>query len=139
MILDYIEKLINEHGSSAILSQQLSLARDEFSQLERKKSELQIQVGHLEAQLEREKLDRSKAQDELEKLKEIHAEDVLIFRTIEFRRGRRTGRLWVEFCPKCHSPASTREYGRITCSSRCGWVSDVDGQDLQEVHSGLPA
>jgi hypothetical protein len=40
-VLDYIEKLINEHGSATILSQQLALAKDEFARLERKKEELQ--------------------------------------------------------------------------------------------------
>jgi ubiquinone biosynthesis protein UbiJ len=52
-ILDSIEKVITEHGSAAILSQQLAFARDQFNALERKVTELQIQVGRLEAQCKR--------------------------------------------------------------------------------------
>jgi hypothetical protein len=33
--IGYIEKLINEHGSAAILGQQLAFAKDQFSALER--------------------------------------------------------------------------------------------------------
>src|ERR1041385_3333500 len=84
-IFDSIEKLITEHGSAAILQQQLSVARDQFSELERKVSDLQTGIGRLEAQLEREHLDHQNARDELQRLKELHAEDIRVHRGIEFR------------------------------------------------------
>ena len=56
-IFDGIEKVITEHGSAAILGQQLAFAKDRYSQLEQQVSELQKQVGRIESQLEREKLD----------------------------------------------------------------------------------
>jgi chromosome segregation ATPase len=39
-IFDYIEKLITEHGSAAILREQVALARSEFAVLERKNRDL---------------------------------------------------------------------------------------------------
>ncbi len=60
-IFDGIEKLITEHGSAAILNQQLAFAKEQFTYLERQVSDLQIKIGKLEAQLEREQLDHTKA------------------------------------------------------------------------------
>src|SRR6266436_1831642 len=37
-------------------------------------------------------------------LAESQAEDIRIHRTIEFRRGKRTGDKWLAFCPQCHLP-----------------------------------
>jgi len=47
-----IEKLINEHGSAAILRERLSLASDQYSALEGKVTELQTKTEQLEAQNE---------------------------------------------------------------------------------------
>src|SRR5688572_14318889 len=105
-IFDSIEKLITEHGSAAILAQQLSFAKDQFSDLERKVSDLQTQVGRLEAQLERERADHKQAREDLQRLKDEHAEEIRFHRTIEFRRGKRTGDEWMAFCPKCHLPVA---------------------------------
>jgi len=67
-MFDSIEKLITEHGSAAILGQQLAFAKDQFADLERKVSDLQTQVGRLEAQLERERTDHKQTRDELQRL-----------------------------------------------------------------------
>ncbi|MBI5387561.1 MAG: hypothetical protein HZA90_23115 [Verrucomicrobia bacterium] len=124
-IFDGIEKLITEHGSAAILSQQLALAKDQFAQLERKVSDLQTQTGRLEAQLAREQVDHKKARVELQRLEEEHAEEVVIHRLVEFRRGKRTRGKWVAFCPKCHMPAdgdtSPDGEGFVYCTADCGW------------------
>lgn len=123
-IFDGIEKLITEHGSAAILSQQLSFAKDQFIQLERKVSDLQTQAGRLEAQLEREQLDHKKAREDLQRLQEEYAEEICIHSTLEFRRGKRTGGKWLAFCPKCHLPASEttgNQQTRIFCTGNCGW------------------
>jgi len=61
-------------------------------------------------------------------LAESQAEDIRIHKGIEFRRGKRTGNIWMGFCPKCHMPAEDawfqRHGGRekvVMCSARCGW------------------
>ena len=45
-----IEKLINEHGSAAILRDRLLLASEQFSALECKTTELTLKTGQLEAE-----------------------------------------------------------------------------------------
>jgi chromosome segregation ATPase len=92
-----IEKAINEHGSSEILKERLALANDEFVALDRKTSELERQVGQLEAKLQREQLDRNKAQEELNRLQKEHEEEVVIHGVLEFRRGKRTIGKWKAF------------------------------------------
>ena len=125
-IFDSIEKLITEHGSAAILSQQLSFAKDQFSDLERKVSDLQAQVGRLDAQLERERTDHKQAREDLQRLQDEHAEEIRIHSMVEFRRGKRTGDIWLAFCPKCHLPAggdvSNGGEPFVYCSASCGWV-----------------
>lgn len=49
-LLDGIEKLINEHGSAAILRERIALANDQYAVLERKLSESESKVQNLEAQ-----------------------------------------------------------------------------------------
>lgn len=126
-IFDSIEKLITEHGSAAIISQQLAFARDQFDAMERKVSDLQTQVGRLDAQLERERSDHKQAREDLQRLKDEHAEEIRISKLIEFRRGKRTGGKWMAFCPKCHLPAGdTRSNGAplVFCTAKfedCGW------------------
>jgi hypothetical protein len=54
-------------------------------------------------------------------LAELQKEEVRIHRTIEFRRGPRTGGKWLPFCPKCHMPVNDTDYGQNLCSALCGW------------------
>jgi len=126
-LFDGIEKFINEHGSAVVLQQQLAFAKDQFEGMERKVSDLQTKVGGLEAQLERERSEHKQAREDLQKLKDEHAEEVRIHRLIQFRRGKRTGGKWMAFCPRCGLPATE---GRIMnslavyCCSKyeeCGW------------------
>ena len=73
---------------------------------------------------------------ELEKqLAESQAEEIRIHSTIEFRRGKRTGGVWMPFCPKCHMPARTDE--GIFCSVTCGWISELPSRDLARIISQL--
>jgi RNase P subunit RPR2 len=69
-------------------------------------------------------------QDEHQKLSALHSEDIRIHRGIEFRRGKRTGDMWMGFCPKCHMPAqdgwkpimySHNKEKVVFCSANCGW------------------
>jgi hypothetical protein len=124
-IIDNIQKLIAEHASAAVLSQHLSFAKEQYADLERKASDLQKQLGHLEAQLEREQAENKQTKQELQQLKDEHAEEVIIHKLIEFRRGKRTRGKWLAFCPKCHMPAGSRLFnGRpsVYCSGECGWI-----------------
>ena len=101
--ISLIEKAINEHGSAEILKERLALASEQFVALDRKASELEREIGKLEAKLQREQLDRDKAQQELKRLQREHEEEVILLNFIEFRRGKRTMNKWVPSCTKCHA------------------------------------
>ncbi len=102
-LFDGIEKLITEHGSAAIISERLAFAKDQFSALERKVAELQIENGRLQERLQRSLVDHQGVKEELQRLQKEHEEDVRIHGGVEFRRGKRTAGKWIAFCPKCHT------------------------------------
>lgn len=104
-LFDGIEKFITEHGSSAILSQQLEFAKDRFSQLERKVAELQKEIGRLEEDLRRERADKLGFKEELKRLQKEHEEETVVHSFLDWKRGKRTQNKWMPFCPKCHFQA----------------------------------
>ena len=112
---------------SDIVRERLSLALDHLTDAEAKIDAVQLQNGNLQAQLERDRLDHQQTRQELQRLKDEHAEEIRIHRTIEFRRGKRTGGKWMAFCPKCHLPvAETNSNGEpmLYCIQKyddCGW------------------
>jgi len=137
-IIDGIEKLINEHGSSVILSQQLALAKEQFTALERRLGDLQSKLAKTEAQLEIERATHQKTGEELQRLKDEHAEEVRISGGVEFRRSRRTGGQWLAFCPRCHVPLQNHKgVTFVTCTEKCGWQSLLNTDDLRELASDL--
>jgi hypothetical protein len=133
-IFDGIEKLINEHGSAVILNQQLALAKEQFTALERQVSELQTKSAKFEAQLEIEHANHQRTSEELQRLKDEHSEEVRIHNGIEFRRGKRTNQKWIAFCPACHLPIDTSS-GLIRCGSdkKCGWHILLAANHLTEL------
>jgi|ERR1035437_266175 hypothetical protein len=63
-------------------------------------------------------------QAEHQKLAALHLEEIRVHRSIEFRRGKRTGDKWTAFCPKCHLPAVNKqsESAIVRCSDgACKW------------------
>jgi hypothetical protein len=68
-------------------------------------------------------------------LAETQAEEVRIHSTIEFRRGKRTGGVWMAFCPNCKMPA--RADCGIFCSASCGWIADLPSRDLPRIIAQL--
>lgn len=67
------------------------------------------------------------------------AEDLRIYRLIEFRRGKRTGSKWKPFCPKCHMPVGASWVkGKPTaiCSAHCGWRAVIP-DSLTEISKEL--
>ena len=74
-ILGEIERLINEHGSAAILKERLALATDEYTALERKLSEsesraeaAEVRVKEVESENQRLELDNFKLKDRIRDL-----------------------------------------------------------------------
>jgi hypothetical protein len=90
-------------------------------------SQAEIVERDLRVMQENSKLVQDKTELE-RKLAYSQSEDVRIHKGIEFRHGKRTGGIWMGFCPKCHMPAEDawipRPRGRekiVQCSARCGW------------------
>jgi len=124
-MFDSLRSSLTELPISDIVRARLELALDQLSDAQSKVSDLQTQVARLEAQLEREHLDHKQTKEELERLKDEHSEDIRIHRLIEFRRGLRTGGVWMPFCPSCHLPIDELRHDgthRAYCSANdCEW------------------
>jgi hypothetical protein len=108
----WLERLINEHGSAAIMAQRLALKDDEIAKL-------QAKIRDLEASHEK---------------KQIETDEVRIHKGIEFHRGVRTGGLWHPFCPKCHTPITISGY--LSCSG-CNWNSWIEAEEFSSLISEL--
>ena len=135
-LLDIARDTLKDLPVSDIVRERLSLAFDRLAEAEAKIDALQLQNGSFQAQLERERLDHKQTRDELQRLKDEHAEEVRFHKTIEFRRGKRTGGEWMPFCPKCHLPAlhDTKINDYVFCTG-CEWISYVQVSDLSAVTS----
>jgi hypothetical protein len=141
-LIDVARDTLKEIPMADILRERLSLALDQSAAFERQIAVLQKENGKLQAQLEVVTLDCNKAKQELRRLEAEHAEEVRIFNTIEFRRGKRTNGQWLPFCPKCHMPASDifhRGETNINCSAGCGWFGYQSELSLAAIIGHIPA
>jgi hypothetical protein len=137
---DLIAEAVKGLPVADILRQQLVFADNQFAASEKEVARLQIQNGKLEAQLEYEKQVHEECRLQFDRFKQAHAEEIIICRAVEFRRGKRTGGLWVAFCSKCHCPASgdSSMTGRLGCSDyKCTWTAAFAAQDLPSVLASL--
>jgi hypothetical protein len=120
-LIDTARDALKDLPISDIVRERLSLALDRLSDAEAKIEALQTEKGSLHAQLDRERLDHKQTQVELQRLRDEHSEEIRIHTGIEFRRGKRTGGVWIPFCPICHSPADLTS-GVVGCAnSKCKW------------------
>jgi hypothetical protein len=134
---DTIKAAIIELPISDILKARLELAFDRAAELESKVETLQKENANLHAQLEIERLNHKNTRDELQRLKDEHAEETRIHNSIEFRRGKRTGGVWMAFCPSCHLPCDMSK-GLLLCSDqKCGWKILFAATKLPEIVAEL--
>ena len=77
-LLDGFEKLINEHGSAAILKERISLAEDKYAALEQKlvastlrAETAELRVNNLESENQRLNIDLERAKIEIQNLKKL--------------------------------------------------------------------
>jgi hypothetical protein len=139
-LLQTARDTLKEIPMADILRERLSLALDRLAEAERQIEILQSQKGQLEFQLQAVTLDYEKAQLELHSIRELHKEEVRIFRSAEFRRGTRTRGQWLPFCPQCHLPANAPQGDFfLACSASCGWCADFDKTELPALLLDLEA
>ena len=68
-MLQLFEKLINEHGSSPILKERLTILKDQYAEIEKEKAKLQSENGALQAELAKERERANRAEAELTALR----------------------------------------------------------------------
>lgn len=136
-LLDIARDTLKDLPVSDIVRERLSLALDRLSEAESKVDVLQSEKANLQAQLEIERLNHQKTQEELQRLKDEHSEEIRVHSGIEFRRGKRTGGVWVAFCPVCHAPADLSS-GIVGCANpKCQWQILFAANQIPEVTQKL--
>jgi len=70
-LLDGIEKLINEHGSAAILKERIALANDKYAALEQKLADSELRAKNLESDNQALRSDLQEAKAEIQNLKKL--------------------------------------------------------------------
>lgn len=134
--IDIARDTLRELPMSDIVRERLSLALDRLAESESKVEVLQSEKANFQAQLEIERLNHSKTQQELQRLKDEHAEEIRVHSGVEFRRGKRTGGVWSPFCPVCHAPGDMST-GLLRCAHpKCGW-SVLLGKQVADIISKL--
>ena len=102
-LLDGLEKLINEHGSAAILKERIALAEDQHSAIEKKVIELQSENERLRLYLE-------KAQVQIQQLQErINSHEIL-----QLKFGVYWDKEGNPHCPKCKTPTTNIAWATYT-------------------------
>jgi hypothetical protein len=91
--------------------------------------QLVIHAALVEADAKRRDLERE--------LHELQSEEKRIHSAIEFRRGKRTGGVWMPFCPHCHMPAVADDDQQVACSMGCPWACGVPWGELARITSVL--
>jgi hypothetical protein len=81
---------VKEIPMADVLRERLSLALDQYADSERQKAALQSENGAIKGELDRERAQHRATAEELQRLKELHMEEVRLVRATEFRRGART-------------------------------------------------
>lgn len=124
-LIDVARDTLKDLPVSDLIRGRLSLALDRLAESDAKIEILQSENAALKVELERERLDHQKTQQDLQRLKDDTFEEIRIHRSIEFRRSNRTGGKWMAFCPNCHMPAGDGKGigGRplAYCTMNCGW------------------
>ena len=128
-LLDGIEKLINEHGSSVILKERIALANDQYSSLESKLNDLQSENEHLRIDLEKAKIQIHQLQERINN-----------HETLQLKFGVYWDKDGNPYCPKCKTPTSQVEWAtyinrqvqalKCTCSPK-PFVLMENGEPIQ--------
>lgn len=126
----WVSSLYSKVSVTAMLREQLALEKARVSQLEEKVALLQAELQITQTELGNEK-------QEHQKLRQEHTEEVILWKIVEYRRGKRTFGRWRPFCPKCHLPLEVPDYSEIRCPANCGWTAHLRKKDVLEVIDGL--
>ena len=123
-MLSMIEKLINEHGSSTILKERLSLINDKYELLDN-----QLKNCEKENELLRKEVEMLKS-----KLSEqVKEEPFIAFKDAKFKRNPSGSFEETAYCPKCNGAMFALDsFFPYTCGA-CGSTAGFNGSDLKKV------
>ena len=142
-LIETARKTLTELPISDVLRERLSLALEESAATEKKCERIQMQFVETRAVLKTCTEERDHLRDQLAEFQRKHEEEVVLLKSVEFRRGKRTGEEWTPFCPKCHLPLVISRHGGdfVACNDQkeCGWQYSGVARDLHGIESGLPS
>lgn len=128
-LLELLNRLIVEHGSSQILREHLSLLKTQAESLMKEKAALQDENARLNqrvAELQKQLLAQSRADEFVEE------------RGALFKRKSNGGYHEAVFCPGCHGPmSSTQQMLNFRCG-KCGVIVNFNGNRLAAILKELP-
>ena len=118
-----------------MLREQLALSEAKAAKFEAENRELKAKVAVLDAELKLTREAHDQTNQQYQRLQKEHEEEVRAWRTVEFRRGKRTFKEWAAFCPKCKMPVHINpDYiGVPACSGNCGWTCGMTSRELLEI------
>ncbi len=123
-----IEKLINEHGSAAILKERLSLAADQFKKLEEENGLLKHEKASLEDELGRL---RTQLKATLIPQEFVESRGVLFKRLND-------GKIAPDaYCPTCKTVLFSLQGVLPLNCSKCGFAAHLTGKEIPKVIAGL--
>ena len=123
-LLNSIEKLINEHGSAAILRERLDLLRDQIEMLEKKAGQLEAE----NAALKNENLNLKNQVSALTK-----PQDFVEHKGALFKRKKAGGYESSAYCRKCKQPmVSFMDIHSFNCKP-CDVTVNFSGEDLPQI------
>lgn len=119
--LALLEKAINEHGSSVILGNHLSLVKEMLCKVEKEKSELEKLL--------------TDAREEIKELnKKIPSVQFVKYRGAKFKRKPSGGYESAVYCPVCEVGMGTTPSGNMPfVCGRCGALTAFRSHDLNSV------
>ena len=123
-LLADIQELINEHGSSSILRERLSLIKDQLALLQEENADLIKKVSSLQKE-------KQLLQDEVKEL--TRDQQFIECRGAFFKRKPTGGFNRTVYCPLCQSPLASLENELPYYCHRCQIALDFNGRDLDQV------
>jgi hypothetical protein len=125
---NWLLKFLSKFSVTAMLREQLSM-----SHAENKK--LREDVASLKAELAIIQLNYDQTNQKYQRLNKEHEEEIYVWRTVEFRRGKRTFGNWAAFCPNCHMPINVSF--NVGCSGNCGWKPEMNRDEISQTLEDL--
>ena len=133
-LIEYLDKLVVEHGSAAVLDKHLAFVREQAAALEKKVADLETENAALKKRV---------GQLETELSAKVQAEDFIEQRGALFKRKPGGGYHAAVYCPRCRIAVSSGIISGIHarmipyhCS--CGWTASFGPGHLSEVMGELP-